>query len=218
MSDIIQLIASQGVSIETIYLILALPFVATLIAAFRQLVGIKSFGIYTPLVLTFAFWAIGIKYGIAIFLVIFLTGTAVRYILRNFRLLYMPRMAIVLTVISLAILTLLATGGYLNKSGLASTSILPILILITLIEKFISTQVEKGFRTATFLSIETLIISIAGFYFITWDVFRTMVLEHPEYILLLFVFNIFLGKWTGIRLSEYLRFREVIKNTNEQNN
>lgn len=218
MSDIIQLIASQGVSIETIYLILALPFVATLIAAFRQLVGIKSFGIYTPLVLTFAFWAIGIKYGIAIFLVIFLTGTAVRYILRNFRLLYMPRMAIVLTVISLAILTLLAIGGYLNKSGLASTSILPILILITLIEKFISTQVEKGFRTATFLSIETLVISIAGFYFITWDVFRTIVLEHPEYILLLFVFNIFLGKWTGIRLSEYLRFREVIKNTNEQNN
>ena len=215
MSDIIQLIASQGVSIETLYLILALPFIATLIAAFRQLIGVKSFGIYTPLVLTFAFWAIGIKYGIAIFLVIFLTGTAVRYILRNFRLLYMPRMAIVLTVISLAILTLLAIGGYLNKSGLASTSILPILILITLIEKFISTQVEKGFRTAALLSVETLIISIAGYYFIIWDQFRNLVLEHPEYILLLFVFNIFLGKWTGIRLSEYLRFREVIKNADK---
>ena len=215
MSNIIQLIASQGVSIETIYLILALPFVATLIAAFRQLIGVKSFGIYTPLVLTFAFWAIGIKYGIAIFLVIFITGTAVRYILRNFRLLYMPRMAIVLTVISLAILTLLAVGGYLNKVGLASTSILPILILITLIEKFISTQVEKGFRTAAVLSIETLVISIACYYFIIWDVFRNLVLEHPEYILLLFVVNIFLGRWTGIRLSEYLRFREVMKNVDK---
>ncbi len=212
MSDIINLIASQGVSIETIYLILALPFIATLIAAFRQLIGIKSFGIYTPLVLTFAFWAIGIKYGLAIFIVIFLTGTAVRYILKNFRLLYMPRMAIVLTVISLAILTLLAVGGYLQKTGLASTSILPILILITLIEKFISTQVEKGFRTAAILSVETLAISIAGYYFIIWDVFRDLVLSHPEYILLLFVVNIFLGKWTGIRLSEYLRFRKVIKN------
>ena len=215
MSDIIQLIASQGVSIETIYLILVLPFVATLIAAFRQLIGVKSFGIYTPLVLTFAFWAIGIKYGIAIFLIIFLTGTAVRYVLRNFRLLYMPRMAIVLTVISLAILALLAIGGYLDKSGLASTSILPILILITLIEKFISAQVEKGFRTAAFLSVETLIISIAGYYFIIWDQFRNLVLEHPEYILLLFVINIFLGKWTGIRLSEYLRFREVLKNVDK---
>ena len=215
MSEIIQFIAVQGVSIETIYLILALPFIATLIAAFRQLIGIKSFGIYTPLVLTFAFWAIGIKYGLAIFIVIFLTGTAVRYLLKNFRLLYMPRMAIVLTVISLAILVLLAVGGYLNKTGLAATSILPILILITLIEKFISTQVEKGFRVAAVLSIETLVISIAGFYFITWDVFRDLVLEHPEYILLLFIINIFLGKWTGIRLSEYLRFREVLKNVDK---
>ncbi|NOQ68176.1 hypothetical protein GQ568_01925 [Patescibacteria group bacterium] len=212
MSDIIQLIASQGVSVDTIYLILALPFIATLIAAFRQLIGIKSFGIYTPLVLTFAFWAIGIKYGLAIFIVIFITGTAVRYILKNFRLLYMPRMAIVLTVISLAILALLAVGGYFQKTGLASTSILPILILITLIEKFISTQVEKGFRTAAILSFETLAISIAGYYFIIWDTFRDLVLNHPEYVLLLFVINIFLGKWTGLRLSEYLRFREVIKN------
>ena len=212
MSEIINLIASQGVSIETIYLILALPFIATLIAAFRQLIGIKSFGIYTPLVLTFAFWAIGIKYGLAIFIVIFITGTAVRYVLKNFRLLYMPRMAIVLTVISLAILALLAIGGYLQKTGLAATSILPILILITLIEKFISTQVEKGFRTAAILSVETLAIAIAGYYFIIWDQFRNLVLEHPEYILLLFIINIFLGRWTGIRLSEYLRFREVIKN------
>ena len=212
MSDIINLILSQGVDVDTVYLILALPFIATLIAAFRQIVGIKSFGIYTPLVLTFAFWAIGIKYGLAIFITIFVTGTAVRYILKNFRLLYMPRMAIVLTVISLAILVLLAVGGYLQKTGLASVSILPILILITLIEKFISTQVEKGFRVAAILSIETLAISIAGYYFIIWDVFRNLVLSHPEYILLLFIINIFLGKWTGIRLSEYLRFRKVIKN------
>ncbi|MCK4525555.1 MAG: hypothetical protein KAU07_03890 [Candidatus Andersenbacteria bacterium] len=215
MSDIIQLIASQGVSVDTIYLILALPFIATLIAAFRQLIGIKSFGIYTPLVLTFAFWAIGIKYGLAIFIVIFITGTAVRYILKNFRLLYMPRMAIVLTVISLAILALLAVGGYFQKTGLASTSILPILILITLIEKFISTQVEKGFRTAAILSFETLVISIAGYYFIIWDTFRDLVLNHPEYILLLFAVNIFLGKWTGLRLREYFRFREVTKNIDQ---
>lgn len=124
-------------------------------------------------------------------------------------------MAIVLTVISLAILALLAVGGYFQKTGLASTSILPILILITLIEKFISTQVEKGFRTAAILSVETLIISIAGYYFIIWDSFRNLVLEHPEYILLLFAVNIFLGKWTGLRLREYFRFREVTKNIDQ---
>lgn len=211
MSEIINLIIAQGVDINTVYLILALPFIATLIAAFRQLIGIRSFGIYAPLVLTFVFWEMELKYGLAIFIVILLTGTIVRYILKNFRLLYLPRMAIVLTVISLAILLLLAVGGYFQRTGLATTPILAILILITLIEKFISTQVEKGFRMAAALSIETLIISIVGYYFIIWDVFREMVLNHPEYILFLFVINIFLGKWTGLRLREYFRFKDVIK-------
>jgi len=215
MSEIINLIIAQGVDINTVYLILALPFIATLIAAFRQLIGIRSFGIYAPLVLTFVFWEMELKYGLAIFIVILLTGTIVRYILKNFRLLYLPRMAIVLTVISLAILLLLAVGGYFQRTGLAATPILAILILITLIEKFISTQVEKGFRMAAALSIETLIISIVGYYFIIWDVFREMVLNHPEYILILFVINIFLGKWTGLRLREYFRFKDVIKHVEE---
>ncbi|MDF1498149.1 MAG: 7TM domain-containing protein [Patescibacteria group bacterium] len=211
MSEIINLILSQGLDIETVYLILALPFIATLIAVLRQIIGVRSFGVYTPLVLTFAFWAVGIRYGLAIFIVILVSGTVMRYFLKNFRLLYLPRIAIVLTVISVAILALLALAGYFGKFALASTSILPILIMITLIEKFISTQVEKGIRTATILSIETIIISSAGYYLIVWDNFKNLILDHPEYIILLFIINIILGRWTGLRLREYFRFKDVIK-------
>lgn len=211
MSEIINYILSQNVDINTVYLLLALPFVATLITAFRQIVGIKSFGIYTPLVLTFAFWATGLKYGLAVFLVVLFTGTFFRYVFKKIRLLYMPRMAMVLTVISLAVLGLITFGGYMHKYGLASTSILPILIMITLIEKFISAQVEKGIRTAAILSLETLLISIAGYYFIEWDSFKIFIFNYPYSVLVLFVVDILLGKWNGLRLSEYFRFREVIK-------
>jgi len=212
MSEIIQFIVNQGVDVEMAYLILSLPFLATLIAIFRQVIGIKSFGIYTPLSLAFAFWATGLKYGLAIFVIILITGTFVRYFLKDFKLLYIPRMAIVITVISIAMLAVLTLGGYMQKTALASTSILAILILITLIEKFISTQVEKGLRTASLLSIETLIISTVCYYIVIWDKFRNLILEHPEYIFLLFIVNIFLGKWTGLRLSEYFRFKGVINN------
>lgn len=212
MSDIVNLIANEGVDLNTIYLLLALPFIATLIASFRQVIGIKSFGIYAPLVLTFAFWATGLKYGLAIFATILVTGTAVRYLLKKVRLLHMPRMAIVLTVISLAILALLALGGHFKRLGFSSTSILPILIMITLIEKFISAQVEKGIRTAAVLSIETLLISLAGYFILIWGAFRNFVLDYPYYVFGLLVVNLLLGKWTGLRLSEYLRFKDVIKN------
>lgn len=216
MSGIMQFITSQGVDIEMAYLILSLPFLATLVAIFRQIVGIKSFGIYTPLSLAFAFWATGLKYGLLIFIIILTTGTMVRYLLKNFTLLYIPRMAIVITAISIATLVMLTIAGYMEEGELASTSILAILILITLIEKFISTQVEKGFRTALLLSIETLIISTVCYYIVIWDKFRNLVLEHPEYIFLLFIVNIILGRWTGLRLSEYFRFKGVINNTKNE--
>jgi hypothetical protein len=212
MSDLVRFIASQQVDINTVYLLLALPFIATLIASFRQIIGIKSFGIYSPLVLTFAFWATDLKYGLAIFIVIFLTGTLVRYFLKRTRLLYMSRMAIVLTVISLAILALMTVGGHFRRYGLSSTSILPIVIMILLIEKFISAQVEKGFRTAIFLSMETLFISIVGYRILVWPAFQNFVLDYPYYVFALLLVNFLLGKWSGLRLSEYLRFREVIKN------
>ena len=211
MSELVRFIMDQHVDINTVFLLLALPFIATLIAAFRQVIGIKSFGIYSPLVLTFAFWATDIKYGLAIFLVIFVTGTLVRYLLKKTRLLYMPRMAIVLTLISIAVLALITVGGHFRRYGLSSTSILPIVIMIVLIEKFISAQVEKGFRTAALLSLETLFISIAGYFVLSWGAFQRFILDYPYYVFGLLIFDFLLGKWSGLRLSEYLRFRNVIK-------
>lgn len=211
MSELVRFIMDQHVDINTVFLLLALPFIATLIAGFRQIIGIKSFGIYSPLVLTFAFWATDLKYGLAIFLVIFVTGTLVRYLLKKTRLLYMPRMAIVLTLISIAVLALITVGGHFRRYGLSSTSILPILIMIVLIEKFISAQVEKGFRTAALLSLETLFISVVGFFVLRWGAFQWFVLEFPYYVFGLLIVDFLLGKWSGLRLSEYLRFRNVIK-------
>ncbi len=211
MSELVHFIMAQHVDINTVFLLLALPLIATLIAAFRQVVGIKSFGIYSPLVLTFAFWATELKYGLAIFAVIFITGTLVRYLLKKIRLLYMPRMAIMLTLISIAVLVLITVGGHFRRYGLSSTSILPILIMIVLIEKFISAQVEKGFRTAALLSLETLCISVVGFFVLRWEAFQWFVLEYPYYVIGLLIFDVLLGRWSGLRLSEYFRFRNVIK-------
>lgn len=203
---------NQGVPFETIKLILMLPIIATFIAFLRQVVGIKAFGIYTPLLITFAFLATnGIKYGIAIFITIILIGMLMRIALKSFRLLYLPRVAIMLTVVALSILVMLAIGGSLKRTGLASVSIFPILIMITLVEKFIAVQIEKGDRVAIVLAAETLVISILGFYIASWIALIDFIVAYPLIILFTVPINIILGKWTGLRFSEYLRFKEIMK-------
>lgn len=209
----INFIVEQGVPLQTVALLLMLPIVVTMVAFFRQVVGVKAFGIYTPSIITFALLAFdpnGIKYGIAIFVSVIVVGTLSRLLMKKFRLLYLPRVAMTVSIVSLAILGVLLLGGMYRRTGLASVSIFPLLIMITLAEKFIATQIEKGSRIALILAVETLVISVVGYYLISWDALIALVLHYPWIILFTFVINFSLGKWTGLRLTELLRFRKII--------
>jgi hypothetical protein len=198
-----------------------LPVVVMIIAFFRQVIGIKAFGIYTPALIIFAFLAIksdsgdfwgGIKYGISIFATVIIIGTLARIVLKQFRLLYLPRVAIVISIVALSTLLMLTIGGVFQRTGLASVSIFPILIMITLVEKFVAVQIEKGNKTAVFLSLETLAISIFGYFVASWSSLIFLLQQYPWLVFAAIGINILLGKWTGLRLSEYIRFKKIIKN------
>ena len=212
ISPIVNFFLQEGVPFDTVVLIFMLPIIATFIAFLRQVVGIKAFGIYTPLIITFAFLATnGLRYGIVIFIAVIVIGMLMRFVLKPFRLLYLPRVAIMLSVVAVAILCMLVFGGNLRRTGLASVSIFPILIMITLVEKFVSVQIEKGNKTAVLLAFETMVISIIGYYLASWPALIRLLIAHPWVIILTLPINIFLGKWTGLRITEYFRFRGVIK-------
>lgn len=204
----------QGVPLQTVTLLLMLPLIATLVAFFRQVIGIKAFGIYTPSIITFALVAFdpnGIKYGTAIFISIIFVGMIARFVLKKFRLLYLPRVAITLSIVSLTILLILAIGGTYQRTGLAAVSVFPLLIMITLAEKFVSAQIEKGSRVALILAAETLLISLLGYFLVSWKLLASLLLQYPWIILFTFLINFSLGKWTGLRITEYFRFRKIFR-------
>ena len=210
----INFIVEQGVPLQTVALLLMLPVVVTLVAFFRQVVGIKAFGIYTPSIITFALLAFdpnGLKYGIAIFISVIAVGTLSRLLMKKFRLLYLPRVAMTVSIVSLSILGVLVIGGMFQRTGLAAVSIFPLLIMITLAEKFVATQIEKGSRIALILAVETLVISVTGYFLVSWHSLITLILHYPWVVLFTFVINFSLGKWTGLRITELLRFRKIIK-------
>lgn len=210
----IRFLLENGLPLQTVGLLLMVPIIVTLVAFFRQVVGIKAFGIYTPSIFTFALLAFdpnGLKYGIAIFASILFVGMVTRYALRHFRLLYLPRVAITLSTVALAVVGILLLGGYTQRTGLATVSIFPLLIMITLTEKFVATQIEKGTRTALVLAGETLLIAIIGYFLISWDALIVVMLSHPWIVLFTYVINFILGRWSGLRLTEYIRFRKVLR-------
>lgn len=213
VSPIIRYFVEQGVPLDTVILLFMLPIIVTLIAFFRQVIGIKAFGIYTPAIITFAFLAMPqLRYGLLIFVSVIFIGMLMRFILKRLRILYLPRVAITLSIIALVILIMLGLGGSMQRTGLASVSIFPILIMITIVEKFVATQIEKGNKVALILAVETLVISLVGYYLASWPLLIKVLVAFPWLILFTIPINILLGKWNGLRISEYIRFREILKN------
>jgi len=207
----INYLVNSGVPINNILLILMIPVIATILAFARQVIGIKAFGLITPTMTTLSFLVMGLTAGVIVFIVVLISGSLTRLILRRLRLLYLPRMALVLTSASLAILVMLGIGAATGNTTTLSFSIFPILILAVLAEEFIAVQFSQGARTALRITAWTLILVIICYLIVSWQLLRTFLLSYPETILLAIPINIILGRFAGLRLVEYLRFRELLR-------
>lgn len=228
MSYFLNSLIESGVPDNTVLLILLLPIIATVVAFMRQVVGITTFGIYTPSIITLAFLILGLKFGLVTFIIILATGAIVRQAMSKLKLLFIPKMAIVLTMVALTIFAILIMSTYFKwfDAEFITLAIFPILIVGTLTEKFINTQSERGFVSAIVLMGETTLVSIVayiiaggtadfGIFTIKIEFIKNLMLTYPELIFLIIVINVLLGRWTGLRVLEYVRFREVLRHIEE---
>ena len=203
-----------GVPANTIVLLLLLPIVAFVIAFTRNVIGIRGFGIFLPAALSVVFVATGPAVGIGLFLVIVVVSTAMRLILRKLKvkLQYLPRMAFILWAVVLGVLGVLFLAPILRFSDLANVSIFAVLFLVLLAEDFTRVQLGKSVKTALNLTFETLILSLISFLFLTFQPLQRYVLLNPEISLLVIaVVDLLLGKYTGLRVMEFYRFRKLIR-------
>lgn len=204
---------AAGVPANTLVLLLLLPLVAFIIAFTRNVIGIRGFGIFLPAALSVVFVATGPIVGIGIFLIIVTVSTAMRIFLRKikFRLQYLPRMALILWAVVLGVLAILFAAPYINFPDLANVSIFGVLIMILLAEDFTRVQLGKSVKTAVNLTVETLILSLISFIFLTLQPLQNYVLLNPELSLIgIAGLDVLLGKYTGLRIMEFYRFRKLI--------
>jgi len=205
---------AAGVPANTIVLLLLLPVVAMVIAASRHLIGLRGFGIFLPAALSVVFVATGPIVGIALFLLIIAISTLIRTIFRTFKfkLQYLPRAALLLWAVSLAVLGVLFLMPLIKWPILVGVSIFPILILTLLAEDFTRVQLGKSAKTAISLTTETIILALLSYLVLTLKFVQTFALLNPEIILIsIIVVDILLGRYVGLRILEIVRFRKLIK-------
>ena len=215
LSHVVSSFVSRGVSSNTIYLILIIPFLAFITIFFRQVIGLSTFGVYAPVMISAAFYILGLKLGFLTFFFVVSTGYLVKYIFNKADLLYLPKVALNLSFISLSFLIVVWLFLLLDTPLSLSLAIFPMLVMSTVSEKFMAAQSEEGFKGALYGVAETLIVVLVSYYLITWVAFNNWIMSWPELIFVPFVLNFLLGKFAGLRLSEYIRFRSLFGEHNE---
>jgi len=199
---------------NTIVLLLLLPIVAFVIAFTRNVIGVRGFGIFLPAALSVVFVAMGPIVGIGLFFVIVIVSTSMRMVLRKLKvkLQYLPRMAFILWAVVLGVLGVLFLAPVVKFPDLANVSIFAVLFLVLLAEDFTRVQLGKSAKTAINLTFETLILSLISFLFLTFQPLQRYVLLNPEVSLLVIALaDLLLGKYTGLRVMEFYRFRKLIR-------
>ncbi len=203
---------SRGVSVNTIVLLLLFPLTAALVAFSRQVIGLNGFGIFIPALVSVAFLSTGVLAGLVIFLAIVIAAVSARFALSKVKLPYLPRMAVLIWVIVMAVLILLLLSPGLSIERLVGLGIYPVLLFIMLAESNIEAQITRTWQTAALMTAETIAIAIVASLVMGTVEVQEWVLLNPEVaVLLILVADWVIGSYKGLRLLEVWRFRKLIK-------
>lgn len=203
---------SNGVPASVIVLVLLFPLTAALIGASRHIIGLRGFGIYIPAVLSIALVSTGILEGLLIFGAIVTTALITKRFLAKTKIAYLPRTALLIWTISLGILALLLATPYFNLVTLMSVNIFPIMILVLLSENLLDALQRTKPADAAALTIETLSLAFISSLILQLESIRRFAVTEPELLVVAIAFvNVLVGKFTGLRLTEFLRFRSIIE-------
>ncbi|MCR4324459.1 MAG: hypothetical protein NUV69_02105 [Candidatus Curtissbacteria bacterium] len=203
---IVQSAVRSGVPANTIILILLLPFLATLFAFVRHVVGLPSLEMFVPIALSVTLVSTGFTAGAVLLLAILFGSTIARVILKRVRIMQFPKMALSILVVAVSVFAALTISAELGMLSVKQISIFPILILILIGEKVVSLQLTRSFRETFLVTTVTLFLGLVGFALLSWHVARQAVILYPEVVLLLIPLNVMIGRYFGLRLTEFLRF------------
>ncbi|HWY80175.1 MAG TPA: 7TM domain-containing protein [Candidatus Sulfotelmatobacter sp.] len=211
----IQYAVMAGVPTNTIDLILLLPLLATIVVAFRYIVGLSGIGLLVPIALSITLLATDVTPGFIMLAAIIIASLVSRFLLRHFPIMQMPKVALSMLMVSIFLLIALTISSIYGIIDVRNLSIFPILLFILLSDRIVTLFLERDFIETIQTTVITLFLAILGFLLLTWGQLRFFMLIYPESILLLIPINILIGRYFGLRVIEYLKFEPVLRHGNK---
>ncbi|MCG8547140.1 MAG: hypothetical protein MJE12_23330, partial [Alphaproteobacteria bacterium] len=188
-------------------IILTVPLGVLFLTILRNVVGLRTFGTFMPILIALAFRETNVVWGVVLFTTVTAIGLLVRLYLENLRLLMVPRLSSVLIVVLLSMAGISVLSHELGFERGLSVSLFPMVILTMTVERMSIVWDERGPGEMLRLGINSLIVAIVAYFIIINPYAEHIVLVFPELLLVLLSINLLLGRYSGFRLLDLPRFR-----------
>jgi hypothetical protein len=211
--DLISLYRLPAAEQRLVEFLLLLPLAALLICIYRNVIGLQSFGTFAPALVGLAFRDWHSLPGMLIFIGIVLVGWMLRRVLDQYHLLQVPRTAFLLTVVVILLIGTVVAGNFGNPP-LAATqyvSLFPMIILTGMIERFWTLETEDGPASSLRTLLATMFIAVTIALVLSVRPLVHHMFRYPETLGLVMAAQLFLGRYTGYKVTELWRFRELAR-------
>ncbi len=182
---------------------------ATVVAAMRNVVGLRTLGMFASVIIALAFLATGLFLGLAMFGLILGVVLLARGALVRERVQESHRVAILVTIVSVTIASVALLGLDLSLHQLFFAVLFPVLISAWIAERYVEQVVRVGWDRPTIALIWTVVAIVVSFLVITQDALVNFVMLNPLTWAALVLINWLLGTRLRFRLSERFRFGGV---------
>lgn len=192
--------------------LLLIPVAALVVVIMRLLVGLKTSGTFMPILIALAFIQTTLLLGLAIFLVLVGAGLWIRSWLSHMNLLLVSRISAVVIVVIFLMAALALVSYKLGLDQVLSVTFFPTIILAWTIERMSVLWEEEGGHEVLVQGGGSLLVAVLAYLAMSNRIVAHLTFNFPELTLSLLGVILLLGTYTGYRLSELYRFRQVGKN------
>jgi len=191
-------------------LLLMLPVGALVVVVFRTFIGVQTFGTFMPILIALAFRETQLLWGLLSFSAIVMIGLFIRFYLERLMLLLVPRLTSILIIVLILMLMLSLISNQLGAERVLSVALFPMVILAMTIERMSITWEEHGAREALYQGSGSLLVASVGYLLMSNEQLTYLMFVFPEMLLVLLGLSLWMGRYTGYRLTELHRFRSLV--------
>lgn len=199
---------SLPIATQSVYAVLLMvPVGAFVIVLLRNFVGVKTFGTFMPVLVALAFRETRLFWGVMLFAMIVSLGLLVRFYLEKLRLLLVPRLTAVLTVVVMLMAGISVISHQLDITPGLSIALFPMVIIAMTIERMSIVWEERGASEAMQEGVGSLTVAALAYLVMGIAWLEHLLFVFPELLLLVLAATLISGRYTGYRLLELRRFR-----------